>query len=323
VCLSGSFVGNTVGIATAAHELAHQLGAVDLYGPRAAWNRNATLMAGTCGAADSPTIFHLDPWHKMAFGWIRPRLLSTADPASAFTIWQPLGGDLPGDAPVLLFDPARGSNEYYLAETRLRDGRNIFDANVADDGVALWHVATTDDHVPRDIFFQDDDDPELDHRLTVALAHAPDGGVNRRFPDFWSSVNGRFTLSWPDGTATGSSLLVAARPAHQRYTEVELGNDMLPRVDEPLAAAWASPGGEFTMRGVFGVMGSRVVALEQDGRFIDLPVVSWSNERVVTRVPAGTLLGSYRLAVYAGPTHAARGNRVTVFVSDPGSEEVR
>jgi hypothetical protein len=52
--------------------------------------------------------------------------------------------------PVILYDPARGTGEYFIAEYRTPVSPNGpgYDANVADAGVALWHVQLNSQHHP-------------------------------------------------------------------------------------------------------------------------------------------------------------------------------
>lgn len=68
------------------HELSHSIRTVDLYNgiqiAPSGNNTNAfgfrsTLMGGTLDIRnnDNPATWHMDPWHKMKLGWLRPRLV--------------------------------------------------------------------------------------------------------------------------------------------------------------------------------------------------------------------------------------------------------
>lgn len=101
---------------TIAHELSHSLWTVDLYGGGTT-NTGLSLMGATIyGADDDRRSLHLDPWHKMQLGWIRPRILELRRGGFAtVSAAQVLNPDNPV---VLLHHPARGVNEYFLIEYR-------------------------------------------------------------------------------------------------------------------------------------------------------------------------------------------------------------
>jgi len=135
---------------TIAHELSHSLGTVDLYGTNC-FSSGLTLM--TCSifnSDDDRRTYHLDPWHKMQLGWLRPRIF-TLGPGGVATVAA--SQIISAQTPVLLYDPAKGLNEYFLVEfrnNRISVGVD-HDANVTDPsspgpftnaaaGMAVWHV---------------------------------------------------------------------------------------------------------------------------------------------------------------------------------------
>lgn len=210
-------VGNIVhmnpqaGFATWNHEICHHLGAVDAYGP---WdpklfklNNNLTLMAGTItGTLDDPMIFHLDPWHKMQFGWESPRLFDATRPGSATLDAQQTGGPatMTAKRPLLLYDPARGPNEFFLIEFRSSTFKGGgYDKNVASTGVIVWHVKQKADKT-LDLVTSDQD--KKIQVLALFSRGAPKwemGGGQA-----WTDANGPAALKWLDGTATGTKLKV-------------------------------------------------------------------------------------------------------------------
>jgi M6 family metalloprotease-like protein len=129
---------------TVCHELSHPLGTLDLYGaPGLCVGYQLTLMSCTIDKVpDGTNICHLDPWHKLALGWIEPRILSTREFGTAALQAQQM---LRPDGSILLYDPARnplGPLEYFLLEFRSPRSANGsgYDANVASRGLAIWHV---------------------------------------------------------------------------------------------------------------------------------------------------------------------------------------
>ena len=128
-----------------AHELSHVLGTYDL---RAVNQNNdgLALTGGTNpGGSDSPPItFHLDPWHKMLFGWVRPRIFELATGGVASVAAAQV---VSSESPVILYSPGRGAAEYFLIEYRSNQmpGGGGYDRNAALDttgstnGMALWH----------------------------------------------------------------------------------------------------------------------------------------------------------------------------------------
>jgi M6 family metalloprotease-like protein len=154
---AGAF-GENADFATVAHEMSHSLGTIDLYGP---WNDrfitmnpNATLMGGTCNGVDRRWSVNLEAWHRIQLGWVRPRVHALTQGGACF--WLDSANRLgaspsPNRAPILLWDPARGPNEFFLVEHRRQsraeqpEGNGVapssrYDADTADTGVAVWWV---------------------------------------------------------------------------------------------------------------------------------------------------------------------------------------
>ena len=129
--------------ASVCHEIAHSLGAGDLYGVwgQQCLNSSLTLMGCTITFDENPVIYHLDPWHKMLFGWCEPRmrLLRTGGVESipAAQLGQ-------SSAPLLLFDPSRGANDYFLVEYRssTTPSGSGYDTDVAGNGMVVWHFVS-------------------------------------------------------------------------------------------------------------------------------------------------------------------------------------
>ncbi len=122
--------------ATMAHELAHALGTIDIYGSKQDHNRGGSLQ----GPSDFDEGLHLDPWHKIQLGWTEPVIYDVAQPGSCAILDAAyVGGDTPGNnrRPILLFDSRRTNGDYFLLEHRARGGA---DEHVTGDGLMIWQL---------------------------------------------------------------------------------------------------------------------------------------------------------------------------------------
>lgn len=144
----------SVGFATIVHELSHTLGTVDIYGA-VGNNQNASLMAPTIfNTPDDRQTFHLDPWHKIQLGWIKPRIFPITEPGNCFLLESVQKGSYTASQqhrPIILYDPRRGTDEFFMLEYRSPDffNRGKYDRDVADRGLALWIAHTNEDKSPR------------------------------------------------------------------------------------------------------------------------------------------------------------------------------
>ena len=91
-------------------------------------------------------LYYLDPWQRMAVGWCSPRIVSMAT-GGVVTIPAAQAGD--PTAPVILYDPAHGTSEFWVLEYRTQTSPYGpgYDANVAygaptnnNCGLAVWHI---------------------------------------------------------------------------------------------------------------------------------------------------------------------------------------
>ena len=132
------------------HELSHSLGTVDLYQNNCR-SAGLTLMSCTIfGVDDDRRTYHLDPWHKMRLGWLRPRIFSLGS-GGVVTVAASQIGSL--NTPVILYDPVKGMSEYFMVEFRNNQVAGAdHDINITDPGnpapftgvamgMALWHIA--------------------------------------------------------------------------------------------------------------------------------------------------------------------------------------
>jgi M6 family metalloprotease-like protein len=132
---------------TITHELSHSLGTSDLYGP-ADYSAGLTLMGSTIFSVDDDRrTVHFDPWHKMRFGWVRPRIFTLGTGGVATVAAAQFQS---GNTPVILYDPARGTSEYFIVECRnsAPSGGGSYDTDLRytpSSGLAVWHVIPGND----------------------------------------------------------------------------------------------------------------------------------------------------------------------------------
>ena len=167
--------------ASMCHEISHSLGAYDLYSG-SCLSYKVTLMSCTISFPEDPAIYHLDPWHKLVFGWSEPRLRSLRNGGAEDIPAAQFGR---ADAPLLLFDPAKGSGDFFLIDYRAPNppGGSGYDANVSGTGMVIWHITTGQ---------------------TVATEGSPtlNRGGNTPWPDDAITPS----LLWANGTTTGTRL---------------------------------------------------------------------------------------------------------------------
>lgn len=155
VCSTVSAVGHKSQFDQFVHELAHQLGGEDTYGIRCHSDRIGLMGSCTAGAATERALtYHLGPWYKARFGWMEPRVYRIGEGAACSTL-QAADGRTQEGSPILLYDPGRGTSEFYLMEYRAPDpsapvpssvlsasGSWGYDAHALDQGLAAWYVQT-------------------------------------------------------------------------------------------------------------------------------------------------------------------------------------
>ncbi len=145
---SGRFVGGLrdIDFATLAHEISHTFGTNDIYSRNKKYYNNDvdfnyrhSLMGSTITTPHNPSSFHLDCWHKMTLGWCEPRVVSMKQ-GGIFTI--PAAHLNNTSAPLLIYHPDKGTNEYFMLEYRASsvNAAHNFDAQLPASGIHLWHV---------------------------------------------------------------------------------------------------------------------------------------------------------------------------------------
>jgi len=247
-------VGRLAGPATYMHELIHVLtpGAPDIYGnlgqdcgtdpvniDPAVWaaRPDCTTADGKAGKLLRPLpqnqglslmasprdprqpYMHLDPWYKMRLGWVKPRVRNIRM-AGVAQLQAPQFSTIDGNTnerPVLLFDPDRGTKEFFLLEYRTRhagtEGTYDQDATTMFDvGLAIWQVRHNADNNPTVVVSED-----ITERFvwTMHTRGAPlwtQGGAT-----VWNESHGPISLKW------GAKQIITGVNVRVK-TPVDLGN---------------------------------------------------------------------------------------------------
>ena len=128
-------------IGTPAHELAHNLGAQDMYSrytgpadaePRWPTPRTFSLMCNGNHIKDGNMPTYLDPYQRAYFGWAT---VTEATYDGIYTVKSVTAGD--SILKITTPDP----KEYYLLEIRLKKGFEKYITNdESDGGIVVWHI---------------------------------------------------------------------------------------------------------------------------------------------------------------------------------------
>ncbi len=126
-----SFGGSPTNKITHAHEIMHQaLGAAD----NGYVSGSLDVMGITC-TPDEDAFFDANSWNKLHLRWAKPTVV-TADGFYSVDRWDTSGESF------LLYDPERGTNDYFLVENRTQTD-NSYDEDATDAGLVIWRVDDT------------------------------------------------------------------------------------------------------------------------------------------------------------------------------------
>ncbi|WP_421799257.1 hypothetical protein [Haliscomenobacter sp.] len=124
--LSEAYIGNPISLGTAAHELAHLIfNADDMY-----FNFVQPYAAGPYSLMDQATS-HLDPFHKLKLGWLNPKVVKSDG-------WYEVKDIATSFEALILYDPKRGSDEYFIIENRWKG--TSYNKLQPFFGIAIWHI---------------------------------------------------------------------------------------------------------------------------------------------------------------------------------------
>jgi M6 family metalloprotease-like protein len=124
---------------TAAHELMHLIGGLDdmhlndeLAGPLSTYPDDMSLMAG-----NRWTTTHLDPFHKLAFGWVTPVIVHETGQVTIGTV------NKTNTVYILPRYNNTWEEEYYILENRKQGmGFPWYDEDINSSGIVVWHIVT-------------------------------------------------------------------------------------------------------------------------------------------------------------------------------------
>ncbi len=304
-------VGEDEALSTLVHELAHVLGAQDMYGS-SQLNWRSSLMGPTGGGPTSTTqvnrdAWHLDPWHKMRLGWVTPRIFSLAQPGSSELLRAPQGapaGALEAE-PIVLFDPqrydvARRQGDFFVVEYR-NQSLGGYDAQAVGVGLAVWQVRS-DASGNRVLVANVADPTQMDGGCNLLGVLA--GALVRGAGALWNNVTMAPTYlpnpAFPSAS-TGVQLSARAVATSDATGGVDWSADglALARLDESTGSA---------LRGapvhLFGAFPSRnaLVRLRNraTGAIYTLPTERRDNGYLLARVPTTQATGTFELYVQNG-----------------------
>jgi M6 family metalloprotease-like protein len=127
--IAEAYIGAPPSLGLVAHELSHLLlGAGDMY-----FNFYQPYAAGPYSIMDqSPSNpGHLDPLYKARLGWLTPHIVRSNG-------WYQLGDIETRQEALILYDPLRGGQEYFVVENRW--GGGSYDSVLPHKGLAVWHM---------------------------------------------------------------------------------------------------------------------------------------------------------------------------------------
>ena len=136
-CYFGPNSDRNLAVGTIAHENSHQtLNAYDLYGPEIPPMPDKLTLMG-----DTNQPIHLSGYEKLHHGWIAPSVIDVTQWTTQTVRLDPIETS---QQAILIYDPTRGHDDYFLIENRSTSttlGITNYDSNVVGSaGLVLWHI---------------------------------------------------------------------------------------------------------------------------------------------------------------------------------------
>ena len=199
-------MGHYVGFATIAHELSHLFGTIDLYFDGNGNFKNTLMGATILGTSkNNMTSFHLDPWHKMIFGWVKPDVFNLDNGNGIVTLHAPQSSEKYNT--YILTKKSWTGFEFFMIEYRsnLLNDDNIYDKGTQGWGLIIWHI-TDDLAAPRRVF-------------TLGASQLQKGGLNP-----WGYLYASQTppINWFNGQSANLALRVLDFTTTDTSIQVEI-----------------------------------------------------------------------------------------------------
>ena len=136
-CYFGPNSDRNLAVGTIAHENSHQtLNAYDLYGPEIPPMPDKLTLMG-----DTNQPIHLSGYEKLHHGWIAPSVIDVTQWTTQTVRLDPIETS---QQAILIYDPTRGHDDYFLIENRSTSttlGITNYDSNIVGSaGLVLWHI---------------------------------------------------------------------------------------------------------------------------------------------------------------------------------------
>lgn len=232
------------------------------------------MCATVFASEDDKATFHLDPWHKIAMGWVKPVIypIRSLIPGSSASLRVPQGSVY---KPIIFYDPVRGFNEFFIAEFRNRQANGgPYDTNLANNGIAIWYVQTDANHWVLDI-------AGLSGGNDRANFHLGASGQTRGGNRLWNSGNTSVIPRWLDGTENALEVKVDPFITTAGASDIEWNSRNLvfhPRIDKSLLTSRVvAQGGLISLDGNFGTgVDMQAVFLRETSAY-DGAIESWND----------------------------------------------
>lgn len=179
-------------IGTAAHELAHNLGAEDLYNRKinasgtsdSQWPQpyQFSLQCNGNSSGGSKTPAYLDPYQRIYLGWVQSQVVSDG----TYTLYSTCSGKY-NVLRVNTPDP----DEYFLIELRLKEG---FESNLTsggEGGIMVWHI---DEGINRQYFLSG---MACSSYTPNGLSGPHDPGIVPLFREGWNNTGSKMADTTP------------------------------------------------------------------------------------------------------------------------------
>lgn len=343
-------LGEGVNLMTIAHEVFHAIGTSvsgnDIY----PGNSAASLMAATISNfEDDQKTYHLDAWHKMRVGWVEPhiKVIGRGVPPSSMTLKAPdIRSRNSAYAPIIFFNPVRGTREMFLAEARLRKG---YDSGTSDTGVAVWYAkVNSNNHVynlnPFRITKENysgsprtwkDSDGGLSLWTIGFKDNSKSNAIEQRRGGHWTFLNPNYgdrALNWyhenprvGQPVTFGPSSGLSLRAARKTVNSIDLiwtpdsNLPFKPRIHRLRSTGTAN---RLALEGDFGSVSDKKLWMKSvsGGSPQQISIRNFESSRLMFDIPENLTPGRYHIYLTSDVAGRVRGNRFPYIYTDDGGD---